>query len=140
MSLKVPNNIAKFRKALKLSQDTLAGRLGMSVTQLSRLERGASSLTQDRITDLAKVFEVEPHELFRDSTSKEKIELDLMRDVIVQLDEMIQRLGVTLTPVQRGDLTIELYRLETDGLEEAELSGHTVDLRKFEGMVKALGS
>jgi hypothetical protein len=104
------------------------------------LERGASSLTQDRITDLAKVFEVEPHELFRDSTSKEKIELDLMRDVIVQLDEMIQRLGVTLTPVQRGDLTIELYRLETDGLEEAELSGHTVDLRKFEGMVKALGS
>jgi transcriptional regulator with XRE-family HTH domain len=140
MSLKVPNNIAKFRKALKLSQDTLAGRLGMSVTQLSRLERGASSLTQDRITDLAKVFEVEPHELFRNATSKEKIELDLMREVIVQLDEMIQRLGVTLTPVQRGDLTIELYRLESDGFEEDELSGHAVDLRKYEGMVKVLGN
>lgn len=139
MSLKVPNNIAKYRKALKLSQDTLAGRLGLSVTQLSRLERGTSSLTQDRIADLAKVFEIEPHELFRDATSKEKIELDLMRDVIVQLDEMLLRLGVSLSPQQRGDLTIEVYRLETSGLSDTDLTDHSVDLKKFEGMVKALG-
>ncbi|MCF2870776.1 helix-turn-helix domain-containing protein [Octadecabacter sp. G9-8] len=139
MSPKVPNNVAKFRKALKLSQDTLAGRLGLSVTQLSRLERGASSLTQDRIVELAKAFEIEPHELFRDASFKEKIELNLMRDVIVQLDEMIQRLGISLTSTQRGDLTIELYRLETEGLDEAQLVDHSVNLKKFEGMVKALG-
>lgn len=110
----------------------------MSVNQLSRLERGASSLKQDRITALARVFSVEPHELFSDAMSKEKIELDLMRDVIVQLEEMLLRLDVSLTPQQRGDLVIELYRLETDDLDDADLSEHVVNLKRFECMVKAL--
>jgi transcriptional regulator with XRE-family HTH domain len=56
MDTKVPNNIAKLRKQMELSQDTLAGRLGISVTQLSRLERGLSSLTQARMNQLAEVF------------------------------------------------------------------------------------
>jgi transcriptional regulator with XRE-family HTH domain len=139
MANKVPNNVARFRKALNLSQDTLAGRLNLSVTQLSRLERGISSLTQERMMELARVFEIEPHELFRDAMSKEKVELDLMRDVIVQLDEMVTRLGISLSPQQRGDLTIALYHLETKFLSEADLAEHEVDLKKFEDMVKALG-
>ncbi len=138
MTRKVPNNIAKLRKDHDWSQDTLAGRVNMSVTQLSRLERGVSSLTQDRITAFAQVFEVEPYELFRDATSKEKLELNVMRDVIVQLEEMLVRLDMSLTPQQRGDLVIELYRLETGDLDEAELSEHVVNLKRFEGMVKAL--
>ncbi|MBU2994358.1 helix-turn-helix transcriptional regulator [Octadecabacter sp. 1_MG-2023] len=138
MTRKVPNNIAKLRKDLDWSQDTLAGRVNMSVTQLSRLERGVSSLTQNRITAFSQVFEVEPYELFRDAMSKEKIELNLMRDVIVQLEEMLLRLDMSLTPQQRGDLVIELYRLETGGLDEADLSEHVVNLKRFEGMVKAL--
>ncbi|WP_108826912.1 helix-turn-helix transcriptional regulator [Ascidiaceihabitans donghaensis] len=139
MANKVPNNIARFRKALNLSQATLAGRLNISVTQLSRLERGTSSLTQERMMELARAFEIEPHELFRYATSREKLELDLMREVIVQLDEMVIRLGISLSPQQRGDLTIALYRLETKFLSEADLAEHEVDLKKFEDMVKALG-
>jgi transcriptional regulator with XRE-family HTH domain len=138
MTRKVPNNIARLRKDLDWSQDTLAGRVNISVTQLSRLERGVSSLTQDRITAFSQVFEVEPYELFRDAMSKEKIELNLMREVIVQLEEMLLRLDMSLTPQQRGDLVIELYRLETGGLDEADLSEHVVNLKRFEGMVKAL--
>lgn len=140
METKVPNNIAKLRKAMGLSQDTLAGRLGISVTQLSRLERGLSSLTQARMNQLAEVFAVEPHDLYRNATSKEKLELNVMRDVIVQLDEMISRLDVNLTPQQRGDLTVELYRLEVDGLTDEALTDHVVNLKRFEGMVRALGS
>ncbi|WP_039017563.1 hypothetical protein [Halocynthiibacter namhaensis] len=81
----------------------------------------------------------EPHELFKDSKSKERIELKVMKDVIVQLDEMVARLDVPLTPKQRGDLTIELYLLETNDQDADALSEHTVDLKKFEGMVRALG-
>jgi len=138
MTRRVHNNIAKLRKDQDWSQDTLAGRMNMSVTQLSRLERGASSLTQDRITAFAQVFDVEPYELFRDAVSKEKIELELMRSVIIQLDEMLLRLDVSLSPQQRGDLTIELYRLETHDLGESDLAEHSVDLKRYEGMVKAL--
>jgi len=132
MTTKVPNNIAKLRKAHSLSQETLAGRLHMSVTQLSRLERGTSSLTQARIVALAKVFDVMPHEIFSGARSKEQIDLDLMRDVIVQLDEMVLKLGLSLTPQQRGDLTIELYKLETENDPKTEL-----DLRKYEGMLRS---
>ena len=110
----------------------------MSVTQLSRLERGVSSLTQDRIKAFSQAFEVEPYELFRDALSKEKIELNLMRDVIVQLEEMLLRLDMSLSPQQRGDLVIELYRLETGDLGETDLSEHIVNLKRFEGMVRAL--
>ncbi|MDX8346510.1 helix-turn-helix transcriptional regulator [Cognatiyoonia sp. IB215446] len=136
----VPNNIAKFRKTLDMSQETLAGRLGISVTQLSRLERGRSSLTQHRMVQLTELFGVEPHALFNDAKTREQLDLDVMRDVIVQLDEMLHRLEITLTPEQRGDLTVELYRLETHGLEDGDLAEHQVDIRRFEGMVRALGA
>ncbi|WP_039016874.1 helix-turn-helix domain-containing protein [Halocynthiibacter namhaensis] len=139
MSNTVPNNIAKLRKDHGLSQATLAGRLNMSITQLSRLERGISSVTQFRMQVLAGLFDIEPHELFKDSKSRERIELKIMKDVIVQLDEMVARLDVPLTPKQRGDLTIELYLLETNDHDADTLSEHTVDLKKFEGMVRALG-
>jgi hypothetical protein len=89
---------------------------------------------------LAEVFAVEPHDLFRNATSKGRLELNVMRDVIIQLDEMISRLDVSLTPQQRGDLTVELYRLEVDGLTDEALTDHVVNLKRFEGMVRALGS
>lgn len=139
MSNTVPNNIARFRKEQGMSQAALADRLNMSITQLSRLERGISSVTQFRMQVLAELFGIEPHELFKDSKSKERIELKVMKDVIVQLDEMVARLNVPLTPKQRGDLTIELYLLETNDQDADALSEHTVDLKKFEGMVRALG-
>jgi len=139
MSNPVPNNIARLRKEHGLSQAALAKRLNMSITQVSRLERGLSSVTQFRVQIISKVFDIAPHELFMDNRSRERIELKIMKDVIVQLDEMIVRLGVTLTPKQRGDLTIELYLLEITDQDADALVDHQVDLRKYEGMVRALG-
>ncbi|MEP0964945.1 MAG: hypothetical protein ABJQ70_00765, partial [Roseobacter sp.] len=49
-----------------------------------------------------------------------------------QLDEMVLKLGLSLTPQQRGDLTIELYKLESENDLEADL-----DLRKYEGMLRS---
>ena len=140
MGPNVPNNIAKHRKALEMSQDTLAGKLGITKSQVSRLERGLSSITQSRMLQLTKLFGIEPHALFNDAATREDIDLDLMRAVIVQLDEMVQNLGVNLTPEQRGDLTVELYRLEVGGLDDDQLSDHQVNIKRFEGMVKALGN
>ncbi len=81
---------------------------------------------------MASVFDVEPHEIFSRARSKEQIDLELMREVIVQLDEMVLKLGLSLTPQQRGDLTIELYKLESENDLEADL-----DLRKYEGMLRS---
>jgi len=138
MDRTLSNNIAKFRKARQMSQDILAGRLNMSVTQLSRLERGTSSLTQQRIMALSTFFGVEPHELFNDAITHEGVELNVMRDVIVQLDEMLARMAIHPTPQQRADLTIELYRLETNGVPAKDLPRLTVRLKKYEGMLRSM--
>lgn len=60
--------------------------------------------------------------------------MDLMREVIVQLDEMVLKLGLSLTPQQRGDLTIELYKLESEGVDQSD---SPLDLRKYEGMLRS---
>ena len=140
MGPNVPNNIAKHRRALDMSQETLAGKLGITKSQVSRLERGLSSITQSRMLQLTKLFGIEPHALFNDAATREGIDLDVMRAVIIQLDEMLIRLGVKLTPEQRGDLTVELYRLEVSGLDDDQLLDHQVNIKRFEGMVKALGN
>lgn len=60
--------------------------------------------------------------------------MELMREVIVQLDEMVLKLGLSLTPQQRGDLTIELYKLESEGVDQGS---SPLDLRKYEGMLRS---
>lgn len=138
MDNKVPNNIAKFRKAHGLSQADLAAKLKISITQLSRLERGVSSLSQSRMKDLAAELEVKPEEIFQSHEPREKLDLDVMHEVIVQLDRLLNRMGLEPTPEQRADLTIEIYRLETDGLAPDALDPSRLDLKKYEGMLRTL--
>ncbi|WP_107497088.1 helix-turn-helix transcriptional regulator [Thalassobius sp. I31.1] len=138
MDTSVPNTIAQLRKERGWTQDDLAARLRISITQLSRLERGASSLTQSRMRAIADVFGVRPEDLFVTRRSQENVDLDVIHAVVVQLDEMLVRLGAEASPQQRADLTIELYRLETTGLSSEDLAGVSVDLRKYEGMLRSL--
>ena len=132
----VPNDIARLRKQKNLSQAIFAGKLNMSVAQLSRLERGISSMTQARMIQIAEVLGVEPKELYLQRMSREHVELEIVHAVVFQIDEMVDRLGITLSPKQRADLTVELYRQEASRLEETE--DQTVDVKRYENIVLAV--
>ena len=108
----------------------------MSVTQLSRLERGESSITQARMVQIANVLGVKPEELYVQRKQREYVELEIVHAVVLQIDEMIERLGITLSPKQRADLTIDFYKLEAERLQGAE--DQTVDVKKYERLVLTL--
>ena len=132
----VPNKIAFLRKQKKYSQAKLAQKMNISIAQLSRLERGISSMSQGRMVQIARALEVKPVELYFQAPSQGRIELKIVHAVVLQIDEMVERLGITLNPKQRADLTIELYRQEVARLDGSV--DQTVDLKLYENIVLAL--
>lgn len=138
MKNKVPNSIAQKRKDRGLSQAVLADKLGITVTQLSRLETGKSSLTQHRMQTIADALGVRPAELYHLETQHGDIRLDAMHKIIQQLDELLLRLDITITPEQRADISIQFYTLELDRIDTTGRTVDDIDLRRYEQMVKAL--
>ena len=108
----------------------------MSVAQLSRLERGISSMTQGRMVQIGRALDVRPTDLFHRPPTREQIDLKTIHSVILQIDEMLERLEITLSPKQRADLTVELYKQEANRLAESD--GQIVDVTRYESIVAAL--
>lgn len=61
--------IAEARAAAGLTQDELAERTGVSRPTISRLERGAASISSDRLWDLAFALDTTPAALYETAQS-----------------------------------------------------------------------
>lgn len=138
MSKKIPNSIAQKRKERGFSQAAFAGMLGITITQLSRLENGRSSMTQARMQQIAEVLEVKPQELYLAPHQTGELNLDIMHAIILQVDEFLTRLNISLSSKKRADLCVILYRKETKRLEENGLSSDDVDVSEYEDIVEAM--
>lgn len=57
----MPNNIARYRKAAKLTQEGLAGEIGTTRNQLVKLENGSRPLTSDWLEKIGKALKIEPY-------------------------------------------------------------------------------
>lgn len=138
MTSRIPNSIAQKRKERGLSQDALSKKLGITITQLSRLENGKSSMTQTRMQQIADVLEVKPQELYLAPHQTGELNLDIMHAIIEQLDESLTRLNITLPSKKRADLCIALYRKETKRLEKEGLSSSDVDVSEYEDILETM--
>ena len=138
MTTKVPNSVAKKRKERGLSQATFAEMLGITITQLSRLENGRSSMTQARMQQIADILEVKPQELYLAPHQTGGLDVDVMHSIIEQLDQMLQRLDLTVTSKKRADLCVAIYKMETKRLEKAGLTSADVDVAEYEDMLGTL--
>ena len=56
--------VKKFRQRAKLSQEELAEKIGIAVTNMGKIERGESFVTANTLEKLAYVLDVEVKELF----------------------------------------------------------------------------
>jgi transcriptional regulator with XRE-family HTH domain len=54
------NRIRELREALNLTQQSLADQMGVSQSQIDRLEKGQRKLTQDWVFRFARIFQVDP--------------------------------------------------------------------------------
>ena len=60
------NNIAKYRKRRKFTQEVFAEKIFLSISALSDIETGNSYPKYDTITKIVETLGVEPYELFID--------------------------------------------------------------------------
>lgn len=76
------NNIAKFRKAKKISQEILANHLNITREQLSRIENGHAEPSLAMADEIAVYFGVTVYEVFvtMGSTSAYNLELQKLKD------------------------------------------------------------
>lgn len=72
---KIGQKIRKYRKANGLSQEQLAGRIGISVTHMSHIETGNTKLSLPVFVDIAKALEVQTDDLLCENLFERKRQL-----------------------------------------------------------------
>lgn len=58
------DNVRKYRKDLKLSQEVFAEKCGLHRTYISAIERHKRSISLNSIQKIANALEIEPYKLF----------------------------------------------------------------------------
>lgn len=138
MTTKIPNSIAQKRKEKGFSQEVLAGKLGITITQLSRLENGKSSMTQSRMQQIADALDVKPQELYLTPHQTGVLSLVIMHSVIEQLDQLLEQLDIKVPSKKRADLCVAIYKMETKRLEQAGLTVLDVSVSEYKDMIGTL--
>jgi len=62
---KFGQKVKEKRKALKISQEQLAGDTGFELSQIGRIERGEINTSISHVSAIAKALHVKPEELFQ---------------------------------------------------------------------------
>lgn len=65
------NRIRKIRNEKEMSQEELAGRSGLALSQIGRMERGVINATLSSVFAISRALEIEVSELFTFTLDKE---------------------------------------------------------------------
>ena len=104
---KIGQKIRKFRKAQGLSQESLAEKVGISVTHMSHIETGNTKLSLPVFIDIASALDVQTDDLLNDrdliSTSKANSELSeiLEQCTVEQLNVITDVVKTMLVSVKK---------------------------------------
>lgn len=79
---KIGQKIRKYRKAQGLSQEQLAGQIGISTTHMSHIETGNTKLSLPVLVDIAIVLNVQTDELLFDKQPEKAAALDELADIL----------------------------------------------------------
>ena len=122
--MSIGDKIRKIREFKNLKQQTVAQKLGLSVTAYGNIERNESSITYDKLERIAKVLEVSVMDI-------EKVEelLSQQNNVVCPMVDCDKnRLPHNVkTEIEAYKLCIEQYKKENDFLREMvlRLTQHT---------------
>lgn len=85
--------VARYRKAVGMTQAELAERLDLSLDAVSRLERGNIGLSVARLVELAEIFGCETVDLLADGSTRPRDQAGQLEGLLGQLDEQ-ERVGL----------------------------------------------
>lgn len=93
--MELHQRIRMVRLSRNLTQVYVADELGIDVANYSRLERGETKISADRLELLASIFEIEMSHFFglENESSQETIKtIDLMKEILDQLKDINKKL------------------------------------------------
>lgn len=131
------HRLQEFRKAAKLGQQAVADVLGLTVSQISRMERGDADITLARLEKLAGLYGCSVPELlgYPAPGSAAEIDLNRLRDVIEEVETLL--VGKRRpAPAAVAKAVVEVYRIEADLV--AKHPGEQFDPTRYRGIIQAV--
>lgn len=97
----IGQKIRRVRTSRELTQDNLAYELGITKSAYSKIERGETNVSINRLTDIAKILEVDIIDFFKDTENvagdpKDEYGFATKKD-IEEMAKMIQSLAKEIT-------------------------------------------
>ncbi len=78
----IGQRIRKYRKALGLSQEQLAEKVGISVTHMSHIETGNTKLSLSVFIDIASTLDIQTDDLLSDSHSRRRAAYEELNEIL----------------------------------------------------------
>lgn len=132
------NRLKEYRKKAGLTLEDAGHRLGISTSQVSRIEGGSSDTTLTRLGEFAQLYGCHAADLIDDRLPVDaeiNVDAERLRDVLVGVERMIQKDSLKLTPERKAELVLSLLSLESERLGNGV---GVVDLSRYATLISAL--
>jgi transcriptional regulator with XRE-family HTH domain len=129
------NRIKEFRKKAGLTMEETAHRLGITVSQVNRIENGRSSTTTIRLSEFAEIFGCHAADLIDDRLPIEPnlgVDQERLRDVIIQTERLMSKNKKAVKPERKAEIILSLLSLENERLGDAD---GKVDVKRYAGLL-----
>lgn len=131
-------NFREARNRAGFTLESAAEKMGISPSQVSRIESGISDTSLRRTQEFAQLYGCSAAELIRDPKDGvvETFHLTIMKDVILGVDELVTKNKLDLTSERKAELIVSFFKMEADRLKDAPTS--EVDLGRYQSIIVAL--
>lgn len=129
------NRIKEFRKKAGMTIEDTAHRLGITVSQVNRIENGRSDTTTKRLHEFAEVFGVHAADLIDDRLPVDatlSIDQERLRDIIIQVERLMSKSDATVKPQRKAEIILSLMTLENERLGD---TGGKIDIKRYAGLL-----
>jgi len=87
--MEIHEKIRTIRQSKGLTQDYVAGRIGIDTVNYGRIERGQAKLSIDRFVEITKILEVNPSMFFEKNKEKQNNDMLLLLNKIYETEVQI---------------------------------------------------
>lgn len=129
------NRIKEFRKKAGLTMEETAHRMGLTVSQINRIENGRSSTTTIRLSEFAEVFGCHAADLIDDRLPIEpslSIDQQRLQDIIIQTERLMLKSKKNVKPERKAEIILSLLSLENERLGD---DNGKVDVKRYAALL-----
>ena len=103
--MELHDKIKFFRLSKNLTQTYLADQLGIDTGNYSRLERGETKISIERLTKIAEVLEVDMNMLLNDTTNENQSKSlqEIMAEILLEIKDINKKINKIKSRTSNGE-------------------------------------